>query len=411
MNKSIRSWQIFGISLILVMIWLIIINISYPTFQNTRNTDALAEIHALFPYFFIIIAFLALLCVYVFWHKIDNKWLHVILLTEFALMLWFTPYIMSGFVREPDGLWYTGISLNIQDVLNDVPFLFSSYAVEYPASFLYNRSILAVTGIGVVDYAGWLYPLFYTVIFIFLWYLFAMRFFDKRSAFLSGIIAIPALHYLKIYPSPQTLGMILVLLSLILLVTHESVKCKIIGIIGFLIMIITHPVSPILTLIFLGVAYLPRFLLEKRKIMFSRKITIILITALTVTVFTLFLLFTTLGQSILQYIHRMLDYPLDKGLGLIMKFIIGSPFIYPEIFFLNKLIYIGYAAGALILLFCILRTSLKLRKMGIKILIRDAFQKVGYKNGVLLATGMLFILFTIILVVLTNAFVLIERGE
>lgn len=410
MDKKIRSWQIFGISLILLMIWLIIINLSYSTFQNTRNTDALAEVKVLFPYFYIVIALFALLCIYVFWRRIDNKRLHIALLVEFALMLWFTPYLMSGFVREPDGLWYSGVSLNIQSVLSGISFRASEYAVGYPASFLFNRSALVITGTNVIDYAGWLYPLFYTVIFVFLWYIFASRFFNNRSAFLSGIIAIPALHYLKIHPSPQTLGVILILLTLILLITHESIKCRVLGIVALLIMIITHPVSTILTVLFLGVAYLPKFLFEKKKTIFSRKITIALIAIAVIAAFILFLLFTSLGQSIIQYIQRMLSYPLDRGFDLLLKFIVGSPFIYPEIYLLNQLIYIGYVIMAIILLFYLVQSSSKPAKRGIKTKIIDAIRKVGYKNGVLLTTALLYILLIIILVILTNAYVLIERG-
>jgi len=316
---------------------------------------------------------------------------------------------MSGFVREPDGLWHAGVSLNIQS-LNGIPFEASEYAIEYPASFLFNRSALSITGIGVIDYAGWLYPLFYVVIFVFLWYVFASRFSNNRSAFLSGLIAIPALHYLKIHPAPQTIGVALMLLTFILLITHESIKYKILGIIVLPIMIITHPVSTILTLIFLVVAYVPKFLFEKRKMIFNRKIATFLISVAGVAVVILFLLFTGPGQNILQYIQKMLNYPFDQGFMLIGKFITESRFIYSEIYLLNQLIYIGYAVGTLVFLFYILSPSLKPAKRGIKTLIINLIQKIGYKNGVLLIATLLYILFTVILVVLTNAFVLIERG-
>jgi hypothetical protein len=393
-----------------VFAWLIIINLSYSSYQDTRATDALAEVKVLFPHFYIVIALFAALCIYVYWKRIDNKWLHVALLIEFALMLWWTPYIMSGFVREPDGIWHSGISLNIQSVLSGVPFAFTSYAAGYPGSFLFNKAAIEISGVNVAEYAGWLYPLFYTVIFIFIWYIFAMRFFNKKIAYLSGIIAIPALYYIKIHPSPQTIGVILIFFTLTLLITHEGVISRVLGLIGLFIMLISHPISPILTLIFLAVAYFPKFWPRIKSGIFERRTTIMIYFLAIIIILILFFLFTSLGQYILQYSQRLFDQPLDRGFALILKFLIGSPFIYSEIYLLTQLIHIGYACIAIAILYCIVTSSSQIGKKGIRFKISNIIKKAGYKNGVLLAASLLYIVFTIFLIVITNAFVLIERG-
>lgn len=410
MTKSIRSWQIFGISLILVIAWLIIINLSYSSYQNTRATDALAEVKVLFPHFYILIATFAALCIYVLWKRISNKWLHVAMLTEFALMLWLTPYLMSGFVREPDGLWYSGISLNIQEILGGVPFVSSNYAIGYPSSFIFNKSILVVTGTGTIDYAGWLYPFFYVIIFVLLWYIFGVRYFNRNAAFLSGIIAIPALHYLKIHPAPQTIGVILIIFTLILLITHERVEFWILGIVIFLIMIFTHPISPILAIIFLAVAYLPRLFSERKKLISRYKKVLIIAISVFIIALIIFLLFTSLGQSIVQYVQRAISVPLDRGFSLIARFIAGSPFIFTEIYFLAQVIYFCFLILAVLLIYYLLRSTQNSKPIGIKARMLVTIQKVGYRNAVLLCVALLYILFTAILVVMTNAFVLIERG-
>lgn len=406
MNKSQRIWQIVGISTILMIVWLIVLSVSYSAFQNTRHTDALAEIHALYPYFHIVILAFAFLCIWVIWQKIDNKWLHVILLTKFALILWCTPYLLSGFVREPDGLWYSGISSYIQEVLSGVTLPFSLYAVKYPASFVLNGAALKVTNVSIPTYSCLVYPIFCTIAIILLWYVFAARFFDQRSAFLSTLIAIPALHYIKIHPSPQTLGTILVLSTLILLITHSTFKSRIAGTALLLVMFITHPISPVLTMIFIFAAYAPKFLLKNKFLTLKHKIIIIFGTIVVSGV----LLYTTgFGNDIMNYLQRMTSSPFTQNFEIIEEFIIGTPFIYSRIYILNQLVYFSYFIAAIIILMCTIIPSLMLKK-SIRVRLSDSIHKIGYKNAVVIITASLYITFTIVLVMLTRAFVLIERG-
>ena len=100
------------------IIYLLSIFLAYPVFQNTRLVDPLAEINSLFPLYYIAIALTALIGVGCFLWRIENRYLHILLLSMFAIMLWFTPYYLAGFVKMPDTAARVGVAMQIPQVQN-----------------------------------------------------------------------------------------------------------------------------------------------------------------------------------------------------------------------------------------------------------------------------------------------------
>ena len=47
--------------------------------------------------------------------------IHVLLLVLFAAELWLTPYLITGFVRLPDGPWHVGAAMSVPEVLDGEP--------------------------------------------------------------------------------------------------------------------------------------------------------------------------------------------------------------------------------------------------------------------------------------------------
>ena len=98
-----------------IILWLLSLFYSYTEFQNTRLDDPLAELNSLVPLYYIAIGLLALACVgCLFWCR-RHRLLHIGLLLVLACMLWLTPYIITGFVRLPDGPWHVGSAVRVAD--------------------------------------------------------------------------------------------------------------------------------------------------------------------------------------------------------------------------------------------------------------------------------------------------------
>jgi len=70
---------------------------SYSAYLNVRHTDPLAMIHIAFPWYFAILIALVLLCLFYVFRGHENKLVYVLLVVEFSVMLWGTPFLLSGF--------------------------------------------------------------------------------------------------------------------------------------------------------------------------------------------------------------------------------------------------------------------------------------------------------------------------
>ena len=237
------------------LIYVVSVFLAYQVFQDTWLTDPLAEIHSLYPLYYIAIALAALSVVACVLWRVGNRCIHVLLLMLFAVMLWLTPYWLTSFVRLGDSAWHVGVAMNIPQVLDGEQTVFSNYGWDYPGSFIYHYSFVKILGIQPLTYIH-LFPLLCALLFVILCYALVDRLFSSKVALLSMLMAIPGLHYLQLHASPHAIGALLMLTTLLLL-TQRAAAVKVIPLAVILIGIIifTHPTTPLLLTIFLAAAF------------------------------------------------------------------------------------------------------------------------------------------------------------
>ena len=254
MKDNIKPQRKTTIVLLLVAIaaamYLISIKLAYPVFQNTRLIDPLAEIHSLPALYYIAIAMIAAAGFICLIYRIQNKGIHILLLILLAIMLWYTPYYLAEFVKMPGSPWHVGVAMHIPEVLAGQPIAFSSYAQQFPGSFIFHYLCVNIPGIEPMRYI-YLFPLFSLCLFLLLCYTFISRLFSPRVAFLSLLLAIPCLHYFELHPSPHVLGLLLMMTVLVLLM-KQGIAAVIVAVIVTLVMITSHPITPLLLCVFLG---------------------------------------------------------------------------------------------------------------------------------------------------------------
>ncbi len=258
-----KTLSILTLAFFAAAIYLISIYLAYTKFNNTRLIDPLAEVNSLFPLYYVAIGLTAALCVACVFMRVNNKYLHMLLVWMLAMMLWFTPYYLAGFVRLPDGPWHVGVGLQISEVMNGATVTFSEYAWSFPGSFFYHPVFLSVLGIEATGYIALLFPFVWISLFVLLWYVVVARLFDGRVAFLSLLIAIPGLHYIQSHPSPHTLAALLMLSALLLALTRSS-AAKILAIAMVVVIIVSHPTTPLLLAIFLAAALVTNMVYFRR---------------------------------------------------------------------------------------------------------------------------------------------------
>ena len=397
------------------LIYLLSISVAYPVFQNTRLIDPLAEMNSLFPLYYVAIALTALLGVGCLIWRIENKCLHIMLLSMFAVMLWFTPYYLAGFVRLPDVPWHVGIALQIPQVLGGDPVAFSGYAWSYPGSFIYHYTFLNILGMEPTSYISNFFPFLCLLLFVLLCYVLAAKLFSHKVAFLSMLIAIPGIHYIHLHPSPHTIGALLMLTALLLL-TRRGAAAKIIAIMAIIIIVISHPTTPLLLSIFLAAALLTSTVYSRR----IGRTQVALASVFLICFVGWFSWFsfgppwgdaaggaagTTAGSTLgsTEYLYYMATL---VKLGVVQEYLTGTPFIYGNIHNLNKGIYFLYAAAAILgILYIAARTYSGKRS------IRNWVSKFGGLNRseMLMAFSVLFLLVLTFLLA-KGAHDLIETG-
>jgi hypothetical protein len=351
-------------------IYLISLFWAYPVFQDTRLADPLAEIHSLSPLYYLAIALTALLGVGCFLWRLGNKYLHLLLLMMLAVMLCLTPYYLAGFTRLADGLWHVGVAMNIPQILDGKTVTFSDYAQSFPASFVYHYSQVNILGVDPLTYIRF-FPLLYLLLFVLLCYVLLAKLFSPRAAFLSLLLAIPGLHYLQLHPSPHTIGVLLMLTALALLLRQGAVA-KVIGIVVILTVIICHPTTPLLLCIFLGAALVT-------SLVYSGKI------SRTWAALAAMLIIYFLGAFFWYSFHSISQsVPLTtvfQGTTLgkwqvALAYLKGTPFIYENIYNLNRGIYLFYAAAAILgILYIVARTYSEKRSLRKWIAARGGLQQ------------------------------------
>jgi hypothetical protein len=347
------------------LIYIVSVFLAYQVFQDTRLTDPLAEIHSLYPLYYIAIALAALSVVVCVLWRVGNRCIHVLLLMLFAVMLWLTPYWLTSFVRLGDSAWHVGVAMNIPQVLDGEQTVFSNYGWDYPGSFIYHYSFVKILGIQPLTYIHF-YPLICTLLFVILCYALVARLFSSKVALLSMLMAIPGLHYLQLHASPHAIGALLMLTALLLLIQRgTATKIIALAVILILIIIITHPTTLILLAIFLAAALLIG-------VVYSRRISgaQVALAALLIVCFAGWFSWHwfhfgspwKLGSGGIGGIYQGLT---PGGFEVTQEYLSGTRFVYSDIYNLNKGIYFLYAAvGVLAVLYLFARTYLE--KRGVK---------------------------------------------
>lgn len=358
-----KTTIILLLAAIAATIYLISIKLAYPVFQNTRLVDPLAEIHSLPALYYIAIAMIATAGFICLIYRIQNKGIHLLLLILLAIMLWYTPYHLAGFVYLPDGPWHVGVALHMPEVLAGEPIAFSYYAQQFPSSFIFHYLFINLLGIEPLSYTSTLFPFLCSCLFVLLCYAFISRLFNPRVALLSLLLAIPGLHYMHLHPSPHAIGSLLVLTALVLLL-RKDVPSRALMFLTIAAVVICHPISPLILLVFLGAAFIASL---------SRRISTkqATIAAMVVVCFAGWFFWPTLalvpGQAatVPGQAATMTASMFPGELATTQQYLFGTPFIYRNIYSLNKGIYFLYVAIAGILLLYIL-VAIYLRKRNIE---------------------------------------------
>jgi len=241
--------------------------IAFPLYSATSNTNPFAMIQSLPPQHYFALILLVLLCFACVFYDVKRKYLHIALLVQLAMILWFTPYYLSGFSYVNDSLMQVGVSHNIPVVLKSTSSIEAvTYGDEYPISFILNYLLMTVSGIDSFTYSRIVYPIFTSIALVFFWYVFFCHFFKPKVAFLSVVIAALALGSVpQVYVSPNSLGTILLLTVVTLLLTRSGIKSSMLGFILSFILILTHVISPIILIFFLLAWQISTFVTRSQK--------------------------------------------------------------------------------------------------------------------------------------------------
>ena len=205
----------------LLVIWLIMVLCSYSTFQNTRSTEPYAEIKALFPHFFILLFVMAGSTGF-FIRKYDiGKYSFIFILLSAALMLWYTPYLMSGFVKQTDTIWHMGMAANFPEIMGGSIMPYSSYLTSFPLSYSANFMFLEITGMELLTLANYVMPLMFIVMIVMLSYVVFSHFTDNRIAGIAALISFGMLHHISLHSSPQVIGFMIFFTAIILFIKKQ----------------------------------------------------------------------------------------------------------------------------------------------------------------------------------------------
>jgi hypothetical protein len=244
-TENLKKPQVWAlISIVLVLIWVFLVVNKSPQYSVLSKTDPLAMINVLFPYFWAILAAFTAVCLIVFLQKESPLWLHILLLAEISLILYYTPFLLGGFSWSPDSLWHGGVADYMPTIFSGQKLALTEYGESYPLSFLITFAAQHLFSVNVFTYSLYIFPPVCIVLISSLAYFFATRIFDKRTAFLALLFALPSLHYIEPHVSPFATGTVLLLASLVLL-TYRGAKALALSLTLIIAVILTHPISPI----------------------------------------------------------------------------------------------------------------------------------------------------------------------
>lgn len=164
-----RTVIILLLATIAATIYIISLKVAYPIFQNTHLSNPLAELHSLFPLYYIAIIIMALSGALCFIFGIKNQGVHILILVLLAIMLWYTKYYLAGFTWEPDSARNLSVSLKIPEILNGYYFPNVEYGAEFPVPYILEYAIVGVSGASNAVYLH-LIPFIFIIIFAILIY-------------------------------------------------------------------------------------------------------------------------------------------------------------------------------------------------------------------------------------------------
>jgi len=253
-DKKNMPWTMgFGVLLCLTILWLCVILYSYPLFQAARALDPYANVNTFIPQFCIFTAFFIMVILVLYRKFSIGKWMNLGMLSLSAVVLWFTPYLMAGWVKQTDTLWHLGMAANAGDILHGLEMPFSSYTTSFPISYMFGNLVCQVTGLELQVLGNYVLPLFFTFLFTLFIYLILVKFFSRNSATLATLMSIGLLHYVELHMSPHVIGLVILFTCLLLLSRKQWIIAILLGI-GLLPL--THTVSFGFFILFLALYFI-----------------------------------------------------------------------------------------------------------------------------------------------------------
>ena len=427
--KDSRDFRVILVILFLAsiasIIYLVSLKIAYPLFQSTRLDDPLAVIHSLSPPYYLSICVISLSILTCLMFRIQNRGVHIVLLLLLALMIWGTPYFLAEYARPPDGPRNIGLALQLPQVLQGGQFHNSIwYALEYPLYHILDYTLLNATGIEPILHLH-LFPLIYICLFVLFGYAFLMKLFDPLTSLFIMLLTMIGLHYIVFHPSPHVIGMLLLIAALILLWRRDTIS-NILACLLIIATVISHPISPLILGVFIA-AQLTINLLTRQRTRDKLVITAMLaVCVLGWFIWPILPLMPTEAEVTKTIVPAVTSgealpkpglpdiFPADvqrnifpSELKTTKSFLLGTPFIYKNIYNLNKAIYFLYAFLVFIGLSFVFYQSTGLQPKKFK----DYYSK---PNGLSKAELLMFISIPILLLLTIllgeRGHVLIERG-
>ncbi len=239
-QKSLSVITVLSINILFLILWAIIVMTAYPSFQNNRGSEPFSEILVLFPYFFLLLAAYVLCFVFLSGRFSMGKWCLYGFVLVGAIILWYTPYALSGFVKQADTVWHMGMAANAPAILAGESMPFSSYVTSFPLSYLFGYMIIQVSGLPIVTVSNYVLPFLFTSMISFLIYVILSSFSDYKTGALATVACMPFMYYISLHFSPQVVGTVLVFAGILCL---RNRKEGLAIILALLILPITHILS------------------------------------------------------------------------------------------------------------------------------------------------------------------------
>lgn len=266
LNRNLLRSTIFALSTLLFVLWIFFIHVNWNYIQSLRSSDPLWLVKGVSPWLYILIVAYILLFFVILTYDLKGKLFHLIYISYLVLVIDSTPYFLSTLCRFPDTFGVVGSSVLLPEILSDS--IMMSYPKSFPAAYMLSYIIHSLTGVDLFLFSRSIFsPLILVGIFV-IWYLFIARLFDLRFAFISTIIAIPS-QIIETSISPNSVGLILVLTSLLLCVSNKW-NFRILFLTVEVTLVLTHAINPLVLFTILLFYYLFGSLLKSSTLDVSR---------------------------------------------------------------------------------------------------------------------------------------------